>query len=86
MLSFAPLQKAMFKFYEVQLNKQDHLGLQRPSVLIWQHEMVQEDDTGKHLNAGGGQGMGQDKKRADGKQLKLVHTKHRICIRGDTQK
>lgn len=49
-LSFAPLQKNMFKFDVVQLQKWDHLGLQPPSVLIWQYEMAQEDNREKTLN------------------------------------
>lgn len=30
--------------------------------------------------------MGEDEKTADCQKLKLVKTKHRICIDGDTQK
>lgn len=45
----------------VELQKQDLLGLQPPSVSIWPYEMAQEDDTGKQLNVGVG---------GDGRRLK----------------
>lgn len=61
--------------------------LQPFSVLIWKYKVAQEDDTGKQLNAvRDGRGKtGEDEETADCKQLKLVKTKHRICIDGNTQ-
>lgn len=87
MLSFVPLQKNMFKFDVVQLLKQDHLDLQSSSVLIWQYEMSQENDTWEHPNAVEGAGKEREKmkKQLFGSRWNKAGL-NRISIGGDTQK